>query len=108
MLYNVEDLKAPPQSCVCVCVVLQLIRTHNRVLKCVRSPSICVTCVQYLRILMDHKGVCAGAGPRGFGAVKHFLFFGTCEFFRLTHANTTPCFADTDYPKIYLFLFPAG
>lgn len=49
--------------------------------KCVKSPSICVTYVQYMRILMDHKGVCAGAGPRALVQGSTHLFLSFFSFF---------------------------
>lgn len=32
---------------------------------CVRGPSVFVMCVQFMRLLMDHKGVCVQALTEG-------------------------------------------
>lgn len=70
--------------------------------------TIFVMCVQNMRILMDHKGVCVQALTWGFSAGKHFSVgfcrFWTCEVCRLTYANTMSCFVDSDYPKIFVRL----
>lgn len=65
-----------------MCMCLTKGQTHKKASKkCVRSPSIVVTCVQYMRILMDHKGVCVQAlSGGGFSAGKHFSV-GFCHFF---------------------------
>lgn len=76
----------------CVCVIFQKTNAHTHTQesadKCVRSPSIFVMCVQYMRILMDHKGVCVQALTEGLvqgsTSLLDFLVFWTCEVCRLT------------------------
>lgn len=49
-----------------------------------RSPSIVVMCVQYIRILMDHKGVCVQAltegSVQGSTSLLDFVVFGPVKF----------------------------
>lgn len=65
-------------------------------------------CVQYMRILMDHKGVCVQALDEGLvqgsTSVLDFVVFWTCEVCRLAYVNTTSCFVDSDYPNIFVQL----
>lgn len=69
----------------CICVIFYT-HTHKQGEMYDRSPSIFLTCVQYMRIFMDHKGVCIQALTGCSSAGKHFsvvfclfFFFWTCE-----------------------------
>lgn len=82
------------------------IHTHVRALRSVLGVLLFffLMCVQNIRILMDHKGVHVQALTWGFSAGKcfsvGFCCFWTCEICKLTYANTTSRFVDSDYPKI--------
>lgn len=60
------------------------IHTKESAEKCMRSPSIFVMCVQYMRILMDHKGVCVQAltegSVQGSNSLLDFVFIGPVKF----------------------------
>ncbi len=91
----------------CVIFIKTNVHTQGSTEKCLRSPFIFVTCVQNMRISMDHKGVCAQALTWGLvqGSTSLLDFVSwTCEVFRLTYTNTTSCFVDSDYPKIFVRL----
>lgn len=95
MLYNVEDMKAPPQLREGVSSN-DTSQSYKRSEKRVRSPSIFVMCVQLMRILMDHKGARVQALTEGLvqGSTSLLMFFSrvwTCEVCRLT--NTTSHFS---------------
>lgn len=68
-----------------------------------RSPSIFVMCVQYMRISMDHKGVRVQALTEGLvqgsTSLLDFVVLWTCEVCRLTYANTTSYFVDSELSK---------
>lgn len=57
---------------------------------------------------MDHKGVCVQALTEGLvqgsTSLLDFCHFWTCEVCRVTYVNTTSCFVDSDYPKIFVRL----
>lgn len=46
----------------------------------------------------------AEGSVQGSASLLSFFFFWTCEVRRPTHANTSSCFVDSDYPKIFLRL----
>lgn len=41
---------------------------------------------------------------QGSTSLLDFVVFGPVKFFRLTYTNTTSCFVDSDYPKIFVRL----
>lgn len=45
-----------------------------------------------------------GGLVQGSTSLLVFCHFWTCEVCRLTYANTTSCFVDSDYPKIFVRL----
>lgn len=45
-----------------------------------------------------------GGLVQGCTSLLDFVVFWTCEVFRLTYTNTTSCFVDSNYPKIFVRL----